>query len=194
MEGAFQSDYERRGRRWAGAVSVPELPSGALILETGCGNGKTLAALGTHAVGLDISPEAVRLASPLAAVCGDIRCMPFPDDTFDIIFCRHVLGHLMEPDRKKAAAELFRTLKPTGKIYFSAFSRADFRCGRGTETEPFSYLRGDGLMTHYFSEEETSHLFFGAAVREETWPLKIRGETFPRAEIRAVIIGLDAYL
>ncbi|MDO5846603.1 MAG: class I SAM-dependent methyltransferase [Methanocorpusculum sp.] len=187
MEGAFQSDYEKRGRRWAGAVSVPALPEGALILETGCGNGKTLAALGPRAVGLDISPEAVWLACPAAAVCADIRRMPFADDAFDVVFCRHVLGHLREADRETAAAELFRVAKPGGVIYFVGFSRGDFRCGKGAEVEPFSFLRGDGIMTHYFSAEEVEGLFAGAEAKEERWTMRVRGEEYQRAEIRAEV-------
>ena len=121
MEEAFQSDYKKRGARWAGAVSIPPLPKDALVLETGCGNGKTLSAFSCRAVGVDISLEAVRLAGAKNAVAGDVRALPFSDSVFDAVFCWHVLGHLMEADRIKAVSELFRVTKPSGSVYFKAF-------------------------------------------------------------------------
>lgn len=187
MEEAFQSDYKKRGCRWAGAVSLPALPEGALILETGCGNGKTLSALaGYRTVGVDISPEAVRLAGASHAVAGDIRSLPFWDDSFDCVFCWHVLGHLKEADRSAAVSELFRVTKPGGTIFFKAFSTADFRCGNGTEVEPQTYLRGDGMLTHYFSAAETAVLFGEGDIRENRWSMRVRGQDFPRAEIVGV--------
>ena len=187
MEEAFQSDYKKRGSRWAGAVSLPALPKGALILETGCGNGKTLSAFSNcRAVGVDISCEAVRLAGPSHAVAGDIRSLPFQDCSFDCVFCWHVLGHLREADRKVAVSELFRVTKPGGTIFFKAFSPADFRCGKGTEVEPQTYLRGDGMLTHYFSAAETVALFGDGDIRENRWSMRVKGVDLPRAEIIGV--------
>ena len=52
------------------------------------------------------------LESPLADVKADICDLPFGDDTFDLVFCNHVLEHI--PDDTKAMQELFRVLKPGG--------------------------------------------------------------------------------
>tara|TARA_R110002051_G_scaffold63805_1_gene116098 strand:+ start:1964 stop:2728 length:765 start_codon:yes stop_codon:yes gene_type:complete len=52
------------------------------------------------------------LDSPLADVQADICNLPFADNSFDVIFCNHVLEHI--PDDKKAMQELFRILKPNG--------------------------------------------------------------------------------
>jgi SAM-dependent methyltransferase len=52
------------------------------------------------------------LDSPLADVKADICNLPFEDQSFDVIFCNHVLEHI--PDDKKAMQELFRVLKPNG--------------------------------------------------------------------------------
>ena len=187
MEEAFQSDYKKRGARWAGAVSLPDLPQGSLILETGCGNGKTLSALSAfRTIGIDISCEAVRLAGAGNAVAGDIRSLPFTDNSFDCVFCWHVLGHLKEADRKKAAAELFRVTKAGGTVFFKAFSTNDFRCGKGTEVEPQTFLRGDGMLTHYFTAEETKALFGEGDISENCWSMRVRGVDHPRAEITGI--------
>lgn len=52
------------------------------------------------------------LFSPLADVKADICNLPFEDNSYDIIFCNHVLEHI--PDDTKAMQELFRVLSPGG--------------------------------------------------------------------------------
>jgi len=56
------------------------------------------------------------LLSPLADVKADICNLPFEDNTYDIIFCNHVLEHI--PDDTKAMQELYRVLKPNGMGIF----------------------------------------------------------------------------
>jgi len=48
----------------------------------------------------------------LADVKADICDLPFTDNSFDVIFCNHVLEHI--PDDTKAMNELYRILKPGG--------------------------------------------------------------------------------
>ena len=52
------------------------------------------------------------LYSPIVDVKADICDLPFEDNSFDIIFCNHVLEHI--EDDKKAMQELYRVLKPKG--------------------------------------------------------------------------------
>ena len=52
------------------------------------------------------------LESPIADVKADICNLPFKDDSFDVVFCNHVLEHI--PGDKKAMQELFRVLKKGG--------------------------------------------------------------------------------
>lgn len=56
------------------------------------------------------------LLSPLADVKADICNLPFEDNSYDIIFCNHVLEHI--PDDTKAMQELYRVLKPGGMGIF----------------------------------------------------------------------------
>ena len=56
------------------------------------------------------------LESPIADVKADICDLPFDDNSYDIIFCNHVLEHI--PDDKKAMQELYRVLKPNGMGIF----------------------------------------------------------------------------
>lgn len=52
------------------------------------------------------------LDSPIADVKADIQDLPFEDNTFDVIFCNHVLEHV--DNDQKALSELFRVMKPSG--------------------------------------------------------------------------------
>lgn len=52
------------------------------------------------------------LYSPLADVKADICNLPFEDNSYDVVFCNHVLEHI-ENDTK-AMQELYRVLKPGG--------------------------------------------------------------------------------
>ena len=52
------------------------------------------------------------LFSPIVDVKADIRDLPFENDSFDVVFCNHVLEHI--EDDKKAMSELFRVLKKGG--------------------------------------------------------------------------------
>ena len=52
------------------------------------------------------------LKSPLADIKADICNLPFKDNSFDFIFCNHVLEHI--PDDTKAMKELYRILRPNG--------------------------------------------------------------------------------
>lgn len=181
----FEEDYRARGRRWGGAVSLPSLPSGSLVLECGCGNGKSLAAMGAwHAVGIDISPSAVRLAP--GSLLGDVRALPFSDAVFDAVFCRHVLGHLLLSDRFLGAAEMFRVLKPSGRVFFTGFSRGDFRYGKGELVEPHTFLRGDGIFTHYFDAASLREVFGEGEIYVTSWTMHVRGTAYPREEIHGV--------
>ena len=52
------------------------------------------------------------MLSPLADVKADICNLPFKDNSFDVVFCNHVLEHIS--DDTKAMKELYRVMKPKG--------------------------------------------------------------------------------
>jgi len=52
------------------------------------------------------------LISPWADVKMDVQAIPFPDNSFDVIMCNHVLEHVT--DDKKSMSEFFRVMKPGG--------------------------------------------------------------------------------
>ena len=52
------------------------------------------------------------LESPLAKVKMDVQKIPFPENTFDVIFCNHIMEHV--EDVNLSLSELYRVLKPEG--------------------------------------------------------------------------------
>ena len=99
-----------------------EMKEGMKILEPGCGRGEFLRvfkSLGMEVVGLDISEEARELLREdeiELAVC-DVETdkgLPFPDDSFDVIYNKSFMEHLEHPDI--FLKEAFRILKPGGMV------------------------------------------------------------------------------
>ncbi len=52
------------------------------------------------------------LYSPIVDVKADLLDLPFEDNSFDVVFCNHVLEHII--DDQKAMSELYRVMKPGG--------------------------------------------------------------------------------
>jgi ubiquinone/menaquinone biosynthesis C-methylase UbiE len=195
----WENDYSRRGRVWGGAVhQLPSFRAGQRVLELGCGNGKTFSAVlekKCEVVGIDFSSSAAILCRSLAPKTGqgqialaDVRHLPFADASFEVVIAFHVIGHLPAAGRVRCVDESARVLKAGGTLYFSGFSVGDFRAGTGRETEPGTFERKNGISTHYFTEEEVQSLFRSLQPREcvtRHWTMTVRGQPFPRAEIKA---------
>jgi len=90
----------------------------ATILDAGCGEGFTLRALreaqilpGAKITGVDFSPAALAWSqahgmaqAPLSQA--DVHRLPFPAESFDLVYCLEVLEHL--PDSAAGLSELLR--------------------------------------------------------------------------------------
>lgn len=196
----WDADYRHRGRLWGGSVPGPGSFAGSgRVLELGCGDGRTVAALaraGTDVVGTDRSPGAAllcRQACPepekAGVVVADAQQNPFRSGSFDRIIASHIVGHLDRAGRARLAGEVYRLLAPGGRLHFRDFSVSDFRYGNGEQAGEATFLRKNGIATHYFTEDEVRALFAGLSSlssREHRWELRVRGTVYPRAEIVAV--------
>ena len=102
------------------------------VLELGCGSGGYALHLaekvGCRLIGLDINAPGVRNANQLALArglasqarfeqCDVSKNLPFDDNTFDAVFSNDVLCHI--PGRTEVLGEMFRILKPGGRMLFS---------------------------------------------------------------------------
>ncbi|MGQ9582535.1 MAG: class I SAM-dependent methyltransferase [Thermoplasmatota archaeon] len=204
---AWDALYERRALPWGGAVALPEVRARGRVLELGCGGGRLLIPLsrelarrgeeGPIVVGLDFSIralEALRARAPGALVCGDALRLPFRDGSFGLVLCRHLLEHMSEEGRRAAARELLRVLAAGGWGYVTVFSVRDARFGRGAEAERGTFLRGDGILHHYFDAGEL-RLLFGASLvscREVGWTERAGRGKLERAVLEAELEGRRA--
>jgi len=204
---AWERAYSKKRIAWRGTTNFsPNLPKNSRVLEVGCGNGKNLSALagaGYDVHAIDYSPQAIALCkeSPLFKQKGknrikfkvmDARALDFKDGFFDAVVCFHVLGNMLEADRRKAAGEAARVLKRGGKLFFKEFGRGDFRFGKGALVERASFKRRTGIVTHYFTgRSEAEALFPKLRLLEfesEKWRVRYEGKSLAREEIHAVFI------
>ncbi len=195
---AWDSDYRNRGRLWGGGVrGIPPLPGGAAVLELGCGDGKTLAGMpGCWKIAaLDVSLQALLLArrarTDVGLILADARFLPFREESFDVVFAFHVTGHLCLEERRALAREAARVLVRGGKLFFREFGMEDMRNGLGREVEAGTFLRGAGIITHYFTETEAGELFRDLEpiyAGTHRWKMRVKGKDLARAEVEAVFL------
>ncbi|HEU4630441.1 MAG TPA: class I SAM-dependent methyltransferase [Gemmatimonadaceae bacterium] len=98
--------------------------AGRSLLDVGCGSARRLAAArvagAAPAVGVDLTPEMLaRALEPQLLAAADVRALPFAAATFDVVWCRLVIGHLAEPTL--AYAELGRVCRPGGTVVVTDF-------------------------------------------------------------------------
>jgi SAM-dependent methyltransferase len=111
------------------AYPIPDLPlqrgEGRRFLEVGCNWGRwcvSAARRGYTVVGVDPSLDAIRAARSIAArlgveanyVVADARHLPFPDESFDVVFSYSVFQHFSKGDAVASFAEIGRVLRPSG--------------------------------------------------------------------------------
>ena len=121
-------------------LDVASLRPGERVLDVCCGTG-SLAIVAKRRVGasgsvhgIDASEEMIARARAKAAERGremafaiaPAQSLPFPEATFDVVFCSLALHHLPDDARGKAVEEMRRVVKPGGRVLIVEFSK-----GRG---------------------------------------------------------------
>lgn len=102
--------------------------AGEDVLEIGCGTGCDLlqfAKHGARAVGVDITPEHLRLAAERVNGLAEVRrsdatTLPFDDGSFDYVYSHGVLHHIDEP--RRVVDEIFRVLRPGGRFNIHVYA------------------------------------------------------------------------
>ena len=111
--------------RWAGAD----------VLEAGCGIGTDamqFVRAGARYTGIDFSPAALRLAKrrlelengTATFAQGSVADLPFPDESFDLVYSNGVIHHL--PETGRAIGEFLRVLRPGGTAIVMVYHRRSF--------------------------------------------------------------------
>jgi ubiquinone/menaquinone biosynthesis C-methylase UbiE len=111
-------------------VELAQIKPADSVLEVGCGTGTlTLAAKrqagpSGRVFGIDIIPGMIDRSQRKAAQAnvdvtfqlGSIENIPFPDNYFDVVMCSFMIFHMSEKVRLKGIAEIYRVLKPGGRL------------------------------------------------------------------------------
>ncbi|KAJ7612233.1 S-adenosyl-L-methionine-dependent methyltransferase [Roridomyces roridus] len=101
---------------------ITKLPSGASVLELGCGAGvpatQTLISHGLKVTGNDISASQIALARqhiPEATLIqGDMLALSFPPETFDAVLGFYSIFHLPKDEQGRLVEKIKEWLKPGG--------------------------------------------------------------------------------
>lgn len=125
----IKADWVRRV--WKGFKEF--IPEKSKVLEIGCGTGKFVAfaakELDCNAVGIDINSNSGKYAAYLAEkigvsnktsfFCGDGFCLPFKDESFDVVMSEGVIEHFTRKQEVEMLKEHRRVCKKNGIILAS---------------------------------------------------------------------------
>ncbi|MDR3439968.1 DVU_1556 family methyltransferase [Telmatospirillum sp.] len=118
-DGAGQALRPGGSQLTARAVFCGAWQPGERVIDVGCGRGVTLDYLrqcGLHAIGIDTSAQALRLAKTdeLSVIQASGDDLPFDSDSLDGVLAECSFSLL--PDAAKALAEFHRVLRPGGRL------------------------------------------------------------------------------
>jgi ubiquinone/menaquinone biosynthesis C-methylase UbiE len=111
-------------------VNLAQVKPGDCVLEVGCGTGTLTLAAKRQAgpsgkvFGIDIIPGMIELSQRKAAQAnvdvtfqlGSIDDVPFSANQFDVVMCSFMIFHMSEMVRHKGITEIYRVLKPQGRL------------------------------------------------------------------------------
>ncbi|MDP3941956.1 MAG: class I SAM-dependent methyltransferase [bacterium] len=122
----YRQEYRRIRPEWRDSLSIyrdvidEATNSDTRILDVGCGHGELLKPVydkTLHTYGVDPDKEALDKNTLIKnTVVGTVEDLPFEGNFFDLVVSEWVLEHL--PDPEKAFREIYRVLKPGGRVIF----------------------------------------------------------------------------
>jgi SAM-dependent methyltransferase len=177
------------GRGAAGGVgSLDQAPGNSTLLKTdlfdevaGRGLAADLLAAGLRVTAIDISSVIVAEAAArnpgIDASVADVRALPFPEGTFDVVFSGSTLDHFESAaDIDAALVELRRVLRPGGRLILTMDNPAN----------PLIFLR-NGPLTRMLRRIGVVPYQVGVTLGPRALAKAVRGAGFAVVETTAVM-------
>jgi SAM-dependent methyltransferase len=150
------SDFVNRSlfARWLGSATYDRILKTDLFDEAMTTGGLLPIVLrsSNRVVGMDISSSIVSIAErrlEIAALCADVRRLPFPDQSFDVILSNSTLDHFEKfVDLVRALTELRRVLRKSGELWLTLDNLSNPLVAIRNRL-PFRFLRSMGLVPYY---------------------------------------------
>ena len=126
------------------------------------------------------------LESPIADVHFDVQAIPFPEESYDVVICNHVLEHV--DDDAKAMSEIYRILKPGGFAILQVPQDAD---ADKTYEDP-SITDPSEREKHFLQKDHVRLYGLDYSERLSAVGFKVTAETFSNnfPEEKAIRFGL----
>lgn len=159
-------------RAWRKAtVSAVNPRMGELILDLAAGTGTSsepFDAAGANVVPCDFSVGMLKVGkerrSDLAFVAGDATQLPFADNTFDAATISFGLRNVVDTD--KALAELFRVVRPGGRVVICEFSTPTWKPFRTVYSEYL--MKALPTVAGLFTKDTGSYDYLAETISQ--WP------------------------
>lgn len=219
---AKEWDEKRSNIALENRVLARYVRKGQKILDAGCGNGVLYDILAGRSIiytGLDVSVKLLKIAQARVKrldskarakfVKGEVTKLPFKDHGFDLVFALAVLHHIpSDVLRQTAVSELWRILKPGGKVIATVWNLASdyaeerFQVGRQLKHPPAGWEAGDVAVpwkatpgkkidryVHLFDKKEIISLFKRAGFKKISCDYVMKsGKTTRSARLGAILM------
>jgi malonyl-CoA O-methyltransferase len=135
---------------------------GRRLLDAGCGVGRRIRGTSAHiAVGVDAVPEMLQAPERVETVAAaDLRALPFETASFDVVWCRLVIGHIRELDA--TYAELARVCRAGGAVVITDFHPDAVAAGH---RRTFRDANGETHEIEHWVHDDTAHTTAAARAR-----------------------------
>ncbi|MEI8200415.1 MAG: methyltransferase domain-containing protein [Eubacteriales bacterium] len=140
-------------------ITLAGIKPGEAVLEVGCGTGtltlaaKRRAGLSGKVCGIDLIPGMIEISRQKAEEAsqdilfqeGSIENIPFPDNQFDVVMCSFMIFHMSDGVRSKGIQEIFRVLKPEGRLLLIDLTLPPYPVSRFIAKRILSWVGQDDL-------------------------------------------------